>query len=512
MKKLFIIVFFMFFSFDFYSQNISKGLLTEVTPIITALPGLTASGAETFRFGSGLVTQSDTGNAFTFETDKRWFSLGKLNVGVAGSATERILYGLRLQRSGQGLTMGYGTLATTPNAASNPFIEWIGNSLLSPSVDAGNLEFYTTNNPGGPSGPGIRKLSFTLRSDLTALLGEVSSIPPPTSSSIKPPRLPKLEVNSLAQPGILVNVSTSNQLETYGLKSSIVNPNTASSNYGILSLVSSNSSATTINCGIFATSSGTQSNVATVTGPSGQPLGNYAGYFGGTVYATQGLFGSDKRLKKDIKAEESSLEKLKNILPVTYKFDTKEDGLKLNLPSELQHGFVAQDLEQIYPELVVNVLHPQFNERNEQMGTKTLKAVNYIGMISVLTSSIKELNEVVIKDLKDEIQLLKEALVAKENGSFKPLNTTINTNEFYLGQNTPNPYSTSTIIEYRLPNTEKNASIIVFDLTGKKIKEFKLNNTKDSIEINQGELQKGMYIYSLISNNSEITSKKIIVN
>ena len=66
------------------AQNRSKGTITGTNLINTNIStdpaigsiGLGA-GVEAFRFVPGLVTQLDSGDKFTFEADKQWFSIGK---------------------------------------------------------------------------------------------------------------------------------------------------------------------------------------------------------------------------------------------------------------------------------------------------------------------------------------------------------------------------------------------------------------------------------------------------
>ena len=561
------------------AQNRSKGGIVATATTTTSIPTLAGlgSGVEAFRFQPGLVTQSDAGT-FLFGTDNRWFSLGRLQVGPPTAS--RSLYGFRLQKGGQGLTMGYGAPSATPNDFGNPFIEWIGNTTTTgpgtantnPQVQAGNLEFYAASDSSTPSS---RKLAFTLRSSLTALFGEVSFIPLPTLDGGRPERNPKVEINSTNIPGLIVNIAGtisgsgsetsrfvnrnnvsqtgessaininsegagtvfglksltglngntntgiySEMLElsdvavptiqiptkiTYGIRSIVNKPQNSLSAYGIHSEVLGNPNNGSINCGVFATSTGLQS---TISGPSG----NYAGYFGGTVYATQGLFGSDSRLKKDIKKEISTLDKLKDLNPVSYKFIDNDKSLKLNLPTNLQHGFIAQELEKVYPELVVDLLHPQFNEKNEQIGTKTLKAINYIGLISILTGSIKEMSEKIVK-LEEKLVQNEKTIIVNSTKNFTQTEIdNINTNGYFLGQNNPNPFKNATIIEYSLPVSEKNASILIFNLNGQTLKEYKLSDAKGSITIDGTVLSKGLYLYSLISDGKEIATKKMLMN
>jgi hypothetical protein len=488
-----VIAMFLVFSLGF-SQNQSNGAVTF--PITGGAP------FETFRFGSGLVTQLDTpgtGASFNFGPTTQWFSIGKLNT------PSQTLYGLRVQRAGRGLVMGYtGPLqATGANAttASNPFIQWVGDNVNPTSP--GNLEFRTSTNPSDPT---TDKLAFTLRSNLTALLGETSAFvavqPGPIFTKQSSP---KLDVNALNIPGIFVSNSNGSNFENFGFKTIITTP-TSTNNYGVLSIVNSNNTTlNAVNIGVYGSASGTFSSVA-------GPIGNYAGYFAGSVYATQGLFGSDARLKKDIKTEIKSLDKLNLLNPVTYNFEQNQGGLKLNLPNGIQHGFIAQELEKVFPELVSDVIHPIFDERNVQTSTRTLKAVNYIGLISVLTESVKELsNEVTL--LKEKLATSEKTYVVnnKKNFTDEELNT-IKINGFYLGQNTPNPFKTSSVIEYSLPENEKNTSLLIFNLNGQTIKEYRLDKSKGSVTIEEGVLGKGMYIYSLVSNGEEIISKKMIVN
>jgi len=48
-------------------------------------------------------------------------------------------------------------------------------------------------------------------------------------------------------------------------------------------------------------------------------------------------------------------------------------------------------------------------------------------------------------------------------------------------------------------------------MTGKLLKEFKLREKSGQIEINSKDFEPGIYLYSLVSNNNEIITKKMIV-
>tara|TARA_B110000211_G_scaffold214819_1_gene256555 strand:+ start:362 stop:883 length:522 start_codon:yes stop_codon:yes gene_type:complete len=93
----------------------------------------------------------------------------------------------------------------------------------------------------------------------------------------------------------------------------------------------------------------------------------------GDVIAASTAF-SDERLKENIKPIENSLESIKKLNGVTY--DWKSNG-------KSSIGVIAQNIQEVYPELVKEV---QPIEGDEKMLT-----VNYDGLIGVLIESIKEL-------------------------------------------------------------------------------------------------------------------------
>ena len=116
----------------------------------------------------------------------------------------------------------------------------------------------------------------------------------------------------------------------------------------------------------------------------------------GTVTASCGtLVCSDIRYKRDITPLTNSLSKVMELRGVNYLFRQK-DFPENNFNDRLQIGFIAQELETVYPELV-------------NTDSKGFKSVDYAKMTPVLVQSIQE--------LEAEIQRLK-----KENGDLKTEN------------------------------------------------------------------------------------------
>jgi hypothetical protein len=97
---------------------------------------------------------------------------------------------------------------------------------------------------------------------------------------------------------------------------------------------------------------------------------------------------SDKRYKENIETISSSLEKVLGLRGVYYNWIDKN---KFN--ERKQVGFIAQEVEEIIPELVVT-------------NSEGFKSVNYNQSVSLLVEAIKE-QQSMIKQLQEEVNLLK---------------------------------------------------------------------------------------------------------
>ena len=112
------------------------------------------------------------------------------------------------------------------------------------------------------------------------------------------------------------------------------------------------------------------------------PITGYAGYFGGSIYCTGSYLPSDERLKENIQPMQNALEKVMKLDVKTYTF--KQEYARMNLPTSRQYGFTAQNLEGVFPELV------KLNPAKGKEQPVEFKAVNYTGMIPILTEAIQE--------------------------------------------------------------------------------------------------------------------------
>ena len=178
-------------------------------------------------------------------------------------------------------------------------------------------------------------------------------------------------------------------------------------------LVNTNSSGN----GIQANYSGSPANYYAVWGIAPASGSNQAGYFSGNV-TVSGTFSnpSDERLKENINPISSVTDKIMLVNVNTYNF--KKEFSNLNLPQVKQYGFLAQNLQKIFPELVQTVVDKSKGENN----LFEYKTVNYLGMIPILTKALQEehtqriQSEQELKDLKQRLQKI-EALLS-QNSAF----------------------------------------------------------------------------------------------
>lgn len=244
--------------------------------------------------------------------------------------------------------------------------------------------------------------------------------------------------------------------------------------------------------------------------------GKYAGFFYGDVYVTNQMTAasylniSDMRLKENVErlAENESNEKTldrildMNVISFNYKrnprtdnegvdsawlSDTKEDTYS----AHRHYGFSAQELQTIYPELVYE-------------GQDGYLRVNYVELVPLLIRSIQEL-----KQELDEVKGSNKSFTRSATNQSNDFSTTATGNVLY--QNTPNPYKERTFIRFKLAEKTQDASICIFDMTGKMLKKMPVSAEMNSVSISGAELGEGMFLYSLIANGQVIDTKRMVI-
>ena len=288
---------------------------------------------------------------------------------------------------------------------------------------------------------------------------------------------------------------------------------------------------------------------------------NWAFYGLGDSYASAGTWQtSDRKFKENVESIEDAMDKINQLKPASYTFKTEEFGL-LNLPEENQYGFIAQELEQVFPEMVKEV-RQWINEKDvEENGTDKeyleFKAVNYTPIIPLLVSAVQEQQNTIgerddrigeleeeVADTKSQLEELMERVAKLEqcsdcNEAFEntnggnpemkvqgdgenpsSLDPRPSPAPFSLGslyQNIPNPFSSSTLIPYSIPGEVKTAWLIVSNFQGREVTRFQINqrgngqSAINSASLKDGQLSSGTYFYSLEIDGKVVDTKKMIL-
>ena len=236
------------------------------------------------------------------------------------------------------------------------------------------------------------------------------------------------------------------------------------------------------------------------------------------VSSSSFLTTSDARLKTDVESLEGSWQNLAGLTPVSYRInlpvktlpggeeeavkDSKANADALTEDMGVSYGFIAQEVQKIYPDLV----------REDEEG---MLAIDYNGFIPLLVDAVKSMSDEVgrlsarVEEQEAEIALLS----GHQDPSRKPASVDgVASEKIALMQNRPNPFNVATTIECTLPGSVADASLYIYDLQGKQIRSITLTERgRVSTVIDGSSLQPGMYIYALIADGTEIDSKRMIL-
>ncbi len=201
-----------------------------------------------------------------------------------------------------------------------------------------------------------------------------------------------------------LGVQTENDL--YGIYSDQNGTGTA---YGIFASTESNGAQTKygINASISGTA-GTGNSYALRGFASTTPDNFWAIYAAGDLWYTGTLKApSDERLKKNIEDLDPVLDRVMQLETKTYEFD-RETYAGLNLAKGTQVGFIAQNVQNLFPTLVEEERHVYETNVNQETGQVTEVEVNILGMSSVemipiLTKALQE-QQLLIEELRKDLE------------------------------------------------------------------------------------------------------------
>ena len=251
-----------------------------------------------------------------------------------------------------------------------------------------------------------------------------------------------------------------------------------------------------------------------------------------SVSATNGTINtSDAREKKNIKELDYGLETLMELKPVSYEWkdDVSNMGTKL--------GFIAQDLIEVVPEVVVTEQAVENRETGEVTYEEAERmGVFYDDLIPVLTKAIQEQQGTIEKQdetidhltkknddlaaqllrLIDRVDFMEgdlETCCLNSQSGDQSGGVSTTTGAAELRQNIPNPFSESTIIRYYLPDGSQNAIIRITDMEGSPAEDIRLGDQKgaNQVEFQTQGLAAGTYLYSLFVDGKFVDTKKMVI-
>ena len=290
-------------------------------------------------------------------------------------------------------------------------------------------------------------------------------------------------------------------------------------NYGVSGMLGLGYSQTYNGAGVYGTNS-----INYYSNPT-NIQGIYAGYFDGPVFISNNLTApnlftiSDNRLSNNIvslcerdNSGKATLENVLNMNVVEYNLKSRLGEMPTNVAPEKTEevrksyeylksqeektasrrhfGVDAEELQKLYPDLVLE-------------GQDGYLSVNYSELVPLLIRSIQV--------LKQELDEVKTKSNARNKTSTIGIDSSIASSGNILYQNTPNPFKEQTVIRFKLAEDAKDASICIFDMTGKTLKKLSISSGMDSVSIGGHELGEGMFLYSLIVNGQEIDTKKMVI-
>jgi hypothetical protein len=273
--------------------------------------------------------------------------------------------------------------------------------------------------------------------------------------------------------------------------------------------------------GVYGNASGTTGNRYGVYGSASGGTFNAAGYFPGQVWASSYHIISDRKVKTNLAPVTNLLERLMKLKPSTFEYKSGEYK-NWGLTKGKQFGFIADEVKQVFPELVEEAVHPaEFGEDKTIVlhPEEKYEGINLVGLIPVTIASVQEQQKLIeehkkmIDDLKAENEELKSRLMSIEQAIARSGRTSIiRISDARLDQNAPNPFNKNTMINYFIPQKASMAVMEISGMDGKVMKTMALaGRGKGQLILEAGQLSAGTYQYSLIVDGKLLDTKKMVL-
>jgi flagellar hook assembly protein FlgD len=260
--------------------------------------------------------------------------------------------------------------------------------------------------------------------------------------------------------------------------------------------------------------------------------------FDGKVYASGVYQSSDRNLKQNIQEFGNAMDIIGKLKPRNYEFKKDEKLTALHLPQGKHYGLIAQDVEDVLPNLITEVRHnlslptqrdtaesiqhgktPVTGEKHlsEEVAKRemlTTKAVNYIELIPIMIKGMQEQQEenkalkALLADQQQQLNELRQMVQRLGTGNTGAVTLT----SLYLEQNNPNPVSGSTTIRYHIPENTGTAHLTITNTKGQLIRTISINGKgAGQVNLNTTMLAAGTYNYTLWADGKQSDTKRLVI-
>ena len=354
------------------SPSFTTPTLGVATATSLAVPTLTSSSGPmtmTPAAGSNFNLVLSTTGDFAVNTNQLYVDTSTANVGIGTVAPTALLH----------FKAGTATASTAP-------LKFTSGTLLT-APEAGAVEFLTDAYYGTITTGAARKTFAFLESPsfTTPTLGvaTATSLAVPTLTSSSGP----MTMTPAAGSNFNLVLSTTGD---FAVNTNQLYVDTSTANVGI----GTTSPAAKLDVTAGGTLMAHRAISTSATGYAGlmhNTASNYYCYFGylntySIICSGPTSLPSDMRLKKDITslAQSSGLSAIMGLRPISYTWKDTKKG------DRVEYGFIAQEVEQVFPNLV-GTLAPTTDEEKAQTGGAPMKTLQYEGFIAPLVKSVQEL-------------------------------------------------------------------------------------------------------------------------
>ncbi|MDD3875743.1 MAG: tail fiber domain-containing protein [Bacteroidales bacterium] len=339
-----------------------------------------ASGQFSTAMGCSTIASGGLSTAMGYSTIASGGSSTAMGNGATASGHYSTAMGTNTTASGY-FSTAMGHYTTAPSGYETVFGRYNTDytALSTESWDPADRLFVIGNGNGIPGDPNERSNAVTVLKN--GIVGIGITIP----SALSKLHVYSTSTSSSAMYGIYTSLDHNGTGNVYGSRNWIFKNNTSGTNYAVYGYAYRGNTA----YGIYGYAGGANVNYGVYCSGNG-------GYTGTWTQV------SDIKFKKDVEDYSGALNNILKLHPVTYSMKSEEYPF-MNFASGNQIGFIAQEMEEVFPTLVEKGAHPGENDEDPVI---EYKAINYIGLIPILVKAIQE-QEVTIEKLQDDNEELK---------------------------------------------------------------------------------------------------------